>query len=103
VKLTDKAETMTGRYEHMRAMRLMHRQRTQEMELMIGSGMYGWMEAWAQYGSIGAQAHQQDSCCDTYPPTAPSPISGAARGEAVGILSAMVWDIVKEDAHVYGN
>ncbi len=70
---------------------------------MIGSGIYAWMEAWAQYGGVGTEPHPPRAFCDTEPPTSPSPIDSATQGEAVGILTAMVWDIVKEDAHVYDN
>lgn len=91
---------MTERYEHIRAMRRMHRRRTQEIELMIVSGMYGWMQAWASYGDVAPPAH---TCSDADAPATPLPIRGVAHGEAVGILSAMVWDIVKEDVHVYSN
>ena len=101
--LTDKAEMMTARYEHMRAMRRMHRQRTQEMELMIGSGMCGWMLAWAQYANPVAPADTGTPCCDTDTPAQLPSISDIAHGEAVGILTSMVWDIVKEDVHAYGN
>ena len=99
---------MTERYEHLRAMRRMHRQQTREIEIMIESGMHGWMKAWASYGGVAApvlslveaSAH---TCCDADVPATPSPISGTAHGEAVGILSAMVWNIVKENSHVYNN
>jgi hypothetical protein len=96
----DKAQTMTERYEHIRAMRRMQQQ-TQEMEIMIGSGMHGWMEAWAEYGSPDARAQLKGPCSPACPPTLLTPVSLAVRGEAVGILTAMIWDIVKEDTHVY--
>jgi hypothetical protein len=84
-------------------MRKMHQQQTQEIELMIGSGMYTWIGAWAQYGSPVPQVNPRDPRYDTGAPTTQSRISSAAHGEAVGIFSAMVWDIVKEDTHVYDN
>ncbi len=99
----DPAAEMTERYEHMRAMRRIHQQRTQEMELMISSGMVAWIGAWADYGSPIPQINQRGTRCDTDKPPTMTPISCAAHGEAVGILSAMVWDIVKEDVHGYSR
>jgi hypothetical protein len=103
VKPTDTERAMTERYEHMRGMRQTLRQRTQEMELMIESGMYGWMKALMQYGSDGAPVHRLESRCDTYSLTTPLPVGDFAHDEAIGIFSTMVWEIVKEEAHGYDN
>jgi hypothetical protein len=94
---------MTEHYEHMRAMRRMHRQRTQEMELMIGSGMYGWMQAWARYARPLLAANTGALRCDTDASGLRPSIPDVANGQAVGIYTAMVWDIVKEEVHAYAG
>lgn len=91
---------MTERYERVRAMRRMRQQQTRETEIMIESGLRCWMETWASYRCVAAPAH---AWCDAAVPTTPTSISGAAHGEAVGILSAMVWNIVKENSRVHNN
>jgi hypothetical protein len=81
----------------------MHRRRTQEMELMIGSGMYGWMQAWALYERPVVAADTGPVCSDTRVSVFPPSIRDVAHGEAVGIYTAMVWDIVKEEVHAYAG
>jgi len=85
---------MTQRYERLRAMRRTGAPSSGEMELMMGSGVCSWMEAWGAYAS--------DSPLPA--PTAargqneiePSSPGAALPRQAVGILSAMVWTMVKE-------
>jgi hypothetical protein len=87
----------------MRAMRRMHRRRTQEMEIMIGSGMYDWMQAWARYARPAATADTGALCSGTGASAFSPSIPDVAHGEAVGIYTAMVWDIVKEEVHAYAG
>jgi hypothetical protein len=95
----DDIEPMTQRYEHMRAMRRMDKQYTKEMELMMGRGLIGWMEAWADYGKQSPHG-RVDGHGRVEFSAAPSK-GGDVTRQAVGILTAMVWGIVKEN--VYGN
>jgi hypothetical protein len=84
---------MTQRYERLRAMRRMGAPSSGEMELMMGSGICSWMDAWGAYASdsplpVSTVAHSRNEV---------EPSSNAALPrQAVGILSAMVWTMVKE-------
>lgn len=70
---------------------------------MIASGMCGWMQAWAQYARPVAPADNWTACRDTGASAPPPTIGDVAHGEAVGIYTAMVWDIVKEDVHAFDD
>jgi hypothetical protein len=89
---------MAQRYEHMRAMRKMDKQYTKEMELMMGTGLIGWMEAWTPYGGEPPHPCVSDGHGKVEVFPVPS-IGGAVARQVVGVLSAMLWGMVKEDAH----
>jgi len=84
---------MTQRYERLRAMRRAGAPSSGEMELMMGSGVCSWMEAWGEYTSESTlSAPPAAGGCNE---VELSPCAALPR-QAVGILSAMVWTVVKE-------
>ena len=82
----------------MRAMRKMDKQYTKEMELLMGMGLIGWMEMWKSYGGKSPHPRVSDGHGKVEVSPAPS-IGGAVTRQVVGVLSAMLWGIVMEDAH----
>jgi len=69
---------------------------------MMESGVYAWMATLVQYSDPTAHSHVCNGHADAQVGTAPA-IGGASLREAVGILTAMVWNIVKEKADAWNN